>query len=197
MSASKFMRMLSRSSRRFFRFFSCVAMSLAERARSTDEVFGQRLGRRVLVDRRVARRLLLDLGALGAQVRERLLLDRELRIDELEAVVAQHLDLPHRLVGLEQHAVADLALLLVARGLFLGGLRLGFLGGDDAFLAPDRHALAIQHVAVLVGVLRRHAVAVVDLAVLVDPAIELLPGRRRGACLQREQREQQRREEES
>ena len=58
---------------------------------------------------------------------------------------------------------------------YLGALLLG----DLALLEADPHALVVEHAAVTVGVFGRDSVAVMDLAFVVDPPIQLALRRRR------------------
>src|SRR5690606_25408442 len=120
--------------------------------------------------------------------------DGDLRLEHLETVVAKRDDVLDREIGLEQHPIASRDLRFRGLG---GGRRRAFafeprflLGAQRSFFIADRDARLVQHFAVAVDVLRRNAIAVVNDAVLVDPAVELLRcGRRRCAGRGRENQE--------
>src|SRR5581483_1175771 len=91
-----------------------------------------------------------------------------LRLDLRQALVAQRLDVLHRGIGAEEEIVV-----LLLRGLPLvrAGLRRQLPGRLLRIDVSDRHTLTVQDLPAVAGVLRRNAVAIVDDAMLVDPAV--------------------------
>src|SRR6056297_4072 len=93
---------------------------------------------------------------------------------QFQPPVPVHLQLFHREIGGEQHLVCPPALLLLGLHLAPSGLEREFLGRLLALDHADGHALLVQDALLLVPVFGRHAVAVVDLALVVDPAVDAL-----------------------
>ena len=101
-----------------------------------------------------------------------------MRLEQLEAPIAQLFDVGHGQIRLEQHAIATcdrsscLPIFFGDGRVLLRHSSFGF--GDLAFLETDGYALVVEDVAITVGVFGRNLVAVMDDAVGVGPLIKAL-----------------------
>jgi hypothetical protein len=113
----------------------------------------------------------------------------DLAFDEVEALVADFLDLLDGDVRPSQHLVAHVGVLGHAHlRCFGSALRFALL----AFEQPDLDRLAIEHAPFLLGVLRWNAVAVVNYALFIRPLVERLAVGALGAHGDRSRAQQER-----